>query len=451
MAMGFLHGVEVVEQDSGVRPIRTISTGVIGLVGTANEGPINTPTLIAGSRREAVQQFGDAGGTIPAALAGILDQVGAPVVVVNARARTVVADADVSFVGDTLQLGVGAGPFAIDDLVITNRAATTTYGLDVDYTVDAATGAVTRVAAGSLAANADVQVSYTYLADAPAADVAGGAMANTYTGASALLQAKALGLPQPKILIAPGFSHVKAVADALLAVAARLRAVVVADGPNTTDAEAVMHRDLFDDRRLYLVDPAIEVGEPPVVERASGRVAGVIARSDAERGFWWSPSNRPILGVVSTVRPVDFQLGDPAARANHLNENAIATIIRENGFRLWGDRSCSDDAKWQFLSVVRIADAVNDRLLRSHLWAVDRNITKTYLDDVVEGVSAFLRELVGLGAIVGGRCWADPDQNTPTSIAAGKAVFTFDFTPVYPAERITFNSVITNDYLEDLT
>ena len=137
-------------------------------------------------------------------------------------------------------------------------------------------------------------------------------------------------------------------------------------------------------------------------------------------------------------------------RANHLNENAIATVVRENGYRLWGNRSCSSDPKWQFLPVVRIADAVSDRLLRSHLWAVDRTITKTYLDDVVEGVNAFLRELVGLGAIVGGRCWADPDQNTPASIAGGKAVFSFDFTPVYPAERVTFNSIITNDYLEDL-
>ena len=225
---------------------------------------------------------------------------------------------------------------------------------------------------------------------------------------------------------------------------------MVADGPDTTDAEAITYRDNFGSRRLYLVDPGVKVGTPAVVEPASARVAGVIARTDVDRGYWWSPSNQLITGVVGTTRPVDFRLGDAASRANMLNENEVATIIREGGYRLWGNRTTSTDTKWAFLSVVRIADAVNERILQGHLWAVDRNITKTYLADVVEGVNAFLRELVGVGAIIGGQCWADPDLNTPLAIAAGKVTFSFDFTPVNPAERVTFQSTLTNDYLEDL-
>ena len=31
----FLHGVEVVELDDGIRPIRTVKSSVIGLIGTA--------------------------------------------------------------------------------------------------------------------------------------------------------------------------------------------------------------------------------------------------------------------------------------------------------------------------------------------------------------------------------------------------------------------------------
>lgn len=37
----------------------------------------------------------------------------------------------------------------------------------------------------------------------------------------------------------------------------------------------------------------------------------------------------------------------------------------------------------------RTADLINDSLLRAHLWAVDRNITKTYIDDVIEGEFLF--------------------------------------------------------------
>ncbi|SMG64242.1 phage tail sheath protein, partial [methanotrophic bacterial endosymbiont of Bathymodiolus sp.] len=124
------------------------------------------------------------------------------------------------------------------------------------------------------------------------------------------------------------------------------------------------------------------------------------AKSDAERGFWWSPSNREIRGLMGTVRSVDFALGDTNARANFLNENEVATIIQKNGFRLWGNRSCSADPKWAFLSVRRTADMINESLLRAHMWAVDRNISKTYIEDVLEGVNAYLRYLRTLGIVV---------------------------------------------------
>ena len=167
-------------------------------------------------------------------------------------------------------------------------------------------------------------------------------------------------------------------------------------------------------------------------------------------GFWWSPSNREILGIVGTTRPIDFALGDPNARANLLNENEIATIIREKGYRLWGNRTCSADSKWAFLSVVRTADLLNDSLLRAHLWAVDRNVSKTYFDDVANGVNAYVAELVGLGALLGGSCVATAELNTKTTLAAGRVYFDIDFTPPPPAERVTFRSRLTNDYLEEV-
>ena len=143
-------------------------------------------------------------------------------------------------------------------------------------------------------------------------------------------------------------------------------------------------------------------------------------------------------------------MGDPNARANHLNENEVSTIIRQDGYRLWGNRTCSNDPKWAFLSVRRTADILNDSLLRAHLWAVDRNITKTYIEDVTEGVNAYLASLVAMGAILGGRCYADPELNTPANITQGKVYFDFDFTPPYPAEHITFRSHLVNDYIEEI-
>lgn len=92
----------------------------------------------------------------------------------------------------------------------------------------------------------------------------------------------------------------------------------------------------------------------------------------------------------------------------------------------------------------------NDSLLSAHLWAVDRNITKTYCDDVCESVNNYLRYLKNIGAIIGGECWTDGSLNTPDQIQQGKIVFDFDFTAPYPAEHITFRSRMVNNYLEEI-
>lgn len=391
----YMHGVQVVEIDTGPRPIRTVRSGVIGIVGTAPDAdadafPLNTPVLIAGSRLEAagLDTVGDGEGTLPNAVDGIMDQIGAVVIVVR-----VAADADPA---EELANVVGG--------------------------INAGTGA--------------------------------------YEGVHALLAAESVVGFSPRILCAPGFTHQRPgtpaaanpVVSELVGIAERLRAVIVADGPNTTDAAAITYAGDFGSPRVFVVDPWVRVqrGASIVVEPASARVAGLIAKIDNDRGFWWSPSNQVINGIVGTARAVDFKMGDPNSRANLLNEENVATIIRQDGFRLWGNRTLSSDPKWAFLSVRRTADILNDTLQAAHLWAVDRNITKTYVRDVEEGVNSKIRDLVALGALIGGRCWADPDLNTPSNIAQGKVFFNFDFTPPYPAEHITFNSILTTDYLEEL-
>jgi phage tail sheath protein FI len=93
---------------------------------------------------------------------------------------------------------------------------------------------------------------------------------------------------------------------------------------------------------------------------------------------------------------------------------------------------------------------INESILRGHLWAVDRCITATYLEEVMESVRGYLRSLKSRGAILGGDVWVDPDLNTPANIANGQVFFDFSFTPPYPAERVTFRSHLVNSYVVDL-
>ena len=143
-------------------------------------------------------------------------------------------------------------------------------------------------------------------------------------------------------------------------------------------------------------------------------------------------------------------MGDPNSRANLLNEAGITTIIQQDGFRLWGNRTCSADPKYAFLNVRRTADIIADSIMAAHLWAVDRNISRTYLEDVVEGVNNYMRHLRSIGAIIDGEAYADPDLNTPDQIEAGKVYIDFRFSANYPAEHITFRSHLVNDYLAEV-
>lgn len=453
----FLHGVEVIELESGTRTIQTVRSSVIGLVGTAPKGPVNIPTLITPAPAD-IAQFGSGLGTIPAAIAAIQQQIGALIVAINVcdpdTHKTAVEAAEYTFDDDD-ELEV-ADDYIMNP-VVKNTAGDTTYTLDTDYSYDSDTGVFTRLA--TIAEGATVSIAYDKvdpsLVDGD--DIIGGVDAETAvrTGISALLDANSIVGVTPKILIAPSYTAAVTrtedvitgapVTTAMVSIADQLRAVILSEGPSTTDAEAITYRDLFGSKRVFIIDPTVKVGTEQTETPNSAYVAGVIAKNDQERGFWTSPSNREINGIVGTSRQIDFTLGDPNARANLLNENEVATIIQQDGYRLWGNRTCSSDSKWAFLAHVRLNDMLLESLLQAHLWAVDRNITKTYNEDVADGVNAYLRQLQGQGAVSGGLCWPS-GLNTAETMDGGQVYFDFDYGRYGVAERVSFRAAVNNDY-----
>jgi len=84
------HGVRVIELTSGIRPVRTVSTAVIGLVGTAPNAdtalfPLDTPVLLSGDLASAIEKAGSHG-TLARILQAINDQTQAVVVAVRVEA-----------------------------------------------------------------------------------------------------------------------------------------------------------------------------------------------------------------------------------------------------------------------------------------------------------------------------------------------------------------------------
>jgi len=522
----FLHGIEVVEIDAFPRPIKTLRSSVIGIVGTAPDAdperfPINTPSLITGNLTDAAK-LGKKG-TLPWSMDGIFDQAGAMVVVIRVEnsteetaqitrgataidsipnANNVVTITQATFgdwvykpIDDFVQFGneIKWLPVAEPYAEILTRGTGDTDALGKSYVIR-----ITKVQSGVIRylkgrdfvlennnikwvstgskpeLGESLSVAYEYDIAPQEGDiytlsyqeslspqqvisnVIGGVDTDTeeYTGVHALRSAESVVKLMPRILCAPGFTQHHAVVSEMQGIAESLKAVIIVDGPNTTDVDAVSYREQFGTPRTYIVDPKAMVWSTDldqyVYEPASARVAGLISKIDNSKGFWHSPSNQIINGISGTARPISYALGDKNSRANYLNEHDVATIIQDSGYRLWGNHTTAMDQKWMFLSVRRTADIINDSIKYAHRWAVDKNISRTLIDDILIAVNAYIQHLVAVGAIVGGEAWADPELNTPDQTALGKLYIDFKFSAYYPAEHIIFRSHLVNDYLETI-
>lgn len=383
MPTDYHHGVRVTEVSDGVRPIRTVSTAVIGLVATAQDAdaaafPLDTPVLVT----SVLAALGKAGvqGTLAKTLNAIGDQGNALVVVV-------------------------------------------------------------RVAEGADQAETNSNVIGTVTAQ------------GQYTGLQALLAAQARLNVKPRILGCPGLDTL-AVATELVAIAKKLRgfAYVSAYGAATKE-DAVTYRQNFGDREVMVIWPDFQtwdtVASATVTSWAVARALGLRARIDEEIGWHKTLSNLPVGGVTGLTKDVFWDLQDPATDAGYLNAEEVTALIRKEGFRFWGSRTCSTDPLFAFESYVRTAQVLADTMAEAHLWAVDKPLNPSLARDIIEGINAKFRELKALGYIVDGRAWYDPDVNSAATLKDGKLYIDYDYTPVPPLENMMFRQRITDRYLAD--
>ncbi|UVM52211.1 MULTISPECIES: phage tail sheath subtilisin-like domain-containing protein [unclassified Pseudomonas] len=471
MAANYLHGIETTEVERGPRAIRVVKSAVIALVGTAPIGPVNELTLCLNDKDAA--QFGShlTGFSIPEALEGIYDFGTGTVLVVNvldpAIHRTNVADQAKQFGdNDLLQLEHGA----LQQLQLKSADSATSYVLDTDYTVTMLTGRVKRMAMGSIPANGQVKASYTHAdpSKVTPADIIGGVtVAGRRTGLKAFQDSYNLLGFFPKIFIAPGFSTLNSVSVDLTASATQVGAVTYVDAPIGTTVQQVIagrgpagaiNFNTSSDR-VRLCYPHVKVYDAATngerLQPLSIRAAGLRAKVDNDKGYWWSSSNQELVGVIGLERPLTARVDDASSEVNLLNENGITTVFNSfgTGLRLWGNRT----AAWptvthmrNFENVRRTKDVVDESIRYSSLQFVDMPFTSSLITSITESVNLFLRKLIGDGALIGGECWYDPARNPQTELEQGHALFNYKLTVPLPFERGTFETEITGEYLVNL-
>ncbi len=498
MPASFLHGVEVIEVTSGPNPVSVVKSAVIGLVGTAPSWAVaapslapapNVPALVSSALNAA--NFGPLiqGYTIPYALAAIQAQGAGQAIVINVfdptRHFTAIASQAMSFPASGAQV-LNLGHMGVAGVVVKNAGGTTTYAAGTDYSLDAVNGVITALSGGTMTIAEAVTVSFNYADPSKVADadVIGTVTGGVYTGIQALQTTYGTMGVFAKLLAAPGYSQNTDVASAMATMANRVRAMALVDSPASTPvATAIANRGVagnsFDtsSSRVILCYPQEQfydaglvptgvtltsAGTPAPASFAgisvgpySQWVAGAIAAKDLSNGYWWSPSNTGIEGILGPDVNIYASILDPLSDVKSLNAQGIATVFNAfgTGLRLWGNRSAAypaDTAPDNFINVRRTMDVIEESIELSMLQFIDQPISNALITAILASVNAFIRSLIQRGALVAGSASYDPAENPPNQVAAGQLVFDVDVMPPPPAERITFQSFIDSTLLAQL-
>lgn len=272
-----------------------------------------------------------------------------------------------------------------------------------------------------------------------------------YTGMKALLSAQTQLGVKPRILGVPGLDSLE-VSTTLAGIAQQLRAFayVSAWGCKTL-SEAMAYRENFSQRELMVIWPDFiawnTTANQSETAYATARALGLRAKIDTETGWHKTLSNVGVNGVTGISASVFWDLQQTGTDADLLNEACVTTLIRKDGFRFWGNRTCSDDPLFAFENYTRTAQVIADTMAEAHMWANDKPLTPVLVRDIIAGINAKFRELVSAGYLLGASCWYDDTANDKDTLKAGKLFIDYDYTPVPPLEDLTLRQRITDSYL----
>lgn len=383
------HGIKVNEINGGIRPLASIASAIIGIIATAIPDQTGDVAAIAAAQAKLDADF----------------PLNTPVLVTDIRSAVANSGA-----GGTLRPSLQA----IAD--ITNPIMV-----------------VVRVAEG-----ADIAETNT--------NVIGDFTDAGYTGMKALLAAESQLGVRPRILIAPALDSQEVTVD-LVAIAQQLNAFTYAKNNAVNVESAILYRGQFGQRELMLIWPN---WKSDFAGDAIARAAGLRALIDEQTGWHKTLSNIAVPGVIGLSNDVSFNLQDNQTDAGLLNGANVTTLIRQNGYRYWGNRTCSDEPLFQFESAVRTAQILKDTIANGIMWAIDKPINGGLIDDIIATINAEFARLIAAGRLVGGEAWFDKEANPADGLAAGRITIDYDFTPLAPAEAVTLNQRITDRYYADL-
>ncbi|MEU9356746.1 phage tail sheath family protein [Streptomyces sp. NPDC048301] len=497
-------GVYVEEVQSGARPIEGVGTAVAAFVGFARSGPFHTPTLVTSWDQYSQLFGGFAEGTyLPHSVYGYFANGGGAAYIVRiggtpednsapaqgGKRRESKAAQPVELGGFLLTGRPGSTGVSVEiadaggenppedrfrflvrqgDQVVETYEASTRKNVKGYLVTQARASKLVEVteqqgATPSRPANGTVAVP-----DAPASPTASGsgevarldaseyvgdpAARTGFGGLEAIDEITMVAVPDLMSAYQRGDIDAEGVRTVQLAVIAHCEQmgdrVAVLDAPPGLNAQQVRNwrndEAGYDSRYATLYYPWVRVFDPAAGRNAtvppSGHIAGVWARSDAERGVHKAPANEVIRGAV------DLEIRLSKGEQDLLNPIGVNCVraFPGRGIRIWGARTLSSDPAWRYLNVRRLFNYLEESILLGTQWVVFEPNDDRLWSSIRRNVTAFLTEEWRRGALFGRtaeeafyvKC--DRDNNPQESIDQGRVVCEIGVSPVKPAEFVVF-------------
>ncbi len=272
---------------------------------------------------------------------------------------------------------------------------------------------------------------------------------------------------KPKTYMAPGFTGQRPgdaanpIVAGLVPFLERQRARMLVGIGGANKEAALAYRADVSSLAVDLIDPMVLApgeGGLPVAKPAEPYVAGLGCKiirdgdpnSKKPAGFWVSWSNAVIGGIVGTARPISFDYTDPDTESHLLNENRINTIVRDGGYRYWGGLSASTDDDWMFSSVVRTRFAIEEMIAKDFAPIIDAPMNAPAVVEAVVSLDEKLGDLRTAGAIIEGRAFFLPAENSNGQLRRGQLRIEFDEEETPPIHGLTVGSRRNKKYFDVL-
>lgn len=175
-----------------------------------------------------------------------------------------------------------------------------------------------------------------------------------------------------------------------------------------------------------------------------GIVAGMMARTDAQRGVWKAPAGRD--ATLNGVQGLSTVLTDVEnGMLNPLGVNCLRSFPA-SGLVVWGSRTlCGADHladEYKYVPVRRLALYIEESLFRGTQWAVFEPNDEPLWTQIRLNVGAFMQNLFRQGAFQGQspkdayfvKC--DSGTTTQNDINLGRVNIEVGFAPLKPAEFV---------------